>query len=338
MTTANLIIIYLYSYLPALFLVGFFWWLDRFDREPLFLVLLIFFWGAFGAGLLSYFWNTFIHIYLNLYTEGTAGGATDIITTVMVAPFVEELTKGSIILFLLWLGKVDNITDGILFGVVIGLGFAAAENVFYAEQTFDQRGELAMWNNLWFREIHTTLLHASATAVWGAMIAYSKYFKGFRFWFTLANGFILAMVTHGMWNFLASYVGMLKDEFNFIDVVMRFELVLIMGSLLSLFLFSVASESRVIVKELLEESEDGVIPREHIGFFASLVRHPKRHNLPKNLNPKTYAKLGVKLAFRKHEYRQNPSNRLNQEIRHLRKLLKDASEYTPESLSLFYGK
>ena len=261
------------------------------------------------------------------------------LVTVLVAPFVEEFTKGVVILVLLKMRKIDNMTDGILLGIVIGLGFAASENVHYAlKVVYPYSGELAMWHNLWFREIHTTLLHASACAVWGAMIGYSRNFKGVQQFFALLIGFILSMVTHGFWNFMATFVGSIKASFNLIEVAMRMELVVIFGMLMTLYFGSVISESRVIVRELLEEYEKGVIPKEHIGFFASVVRISKRYNLPKKVKPKVYAKLGVRLAFRKHDYRIHPRPELLQEIHVLREKLKKISEYKPGSLSLRYGK
>lgn len=337
MLFSDLLIIYLYSYFPAILLGAFFWWMDRFERESIFLVSGVFLWGAFGAGLLSVFWNTFFHVVLNVFQQGDPS-VNDMLVSVLVAPFIEEFTKGIVILILLKLSQVDNITDGILLGVIIGLGFAASENVHYATTVvYPYSGELAMWYNLWFREIHTTLLHASATAVWGAMIGYSRQSRGFKSWIIVCNGFLLAMLTHGFWNFLASFVGFITSETNVIRIAMRFELFFIFGALMTLFLVSVRKQSRIIIEELSEENDLGVIPQEHIGFFASMIRVPRRYKLPKKISAKDYAKIGVKLAFRKHDYRFNPSQKLKLEIDLLRNHLKAASEYVPDSLSLHYG-
>lgn len=330
------LIIYLYSYIPAFLLALFFWWMDRFEREPILLVVAAFLWGSFGAGLLSYFWNSFIHFGLQ-YLEQSQGN--EMISAVVVAPFVEELTKGLFVLAVFKLGQVDNMTDGILLGIAVGLGFAAGENAYYAlKMTYPLNGELAMWENLWFREIHTTLLHASATAVWGALIGYSRLVKSGAKIFTILNGFVLAMVTHGFWNFMATAAGYYSSRDNVVHLLMRAELFIIFGLLLSLFLYSVFTESRLIIQELLEESLNGIIPEEHVGFFASMVRHPAKYKLPRKTRPETYAKLGVALAFRKHEYRTNPTKTLLSEIQLLRSKLQIASEYQAETLNLHYGK
>lgn len=330
------LIIYLYSYVPAVMLGAFFWWMDRFEREPILLVVAAFLWGAFGAGLLSEFWNTLFSVALEIYRHNNE--ANDALTAVIVAPLVEELTKGVFIFVMLKWHRVDNITDGILLGIVVGLGFAASENVFYAEEVYLSSGELAMWNNLWFREIHTTLLHASATAVWGAMLGHTRVLRGFARTFAVFNGYVLAVVTHGFWNFMATYAGSFGSRFNLIDLVMRLELVFIFGMLMTLFLVSVARESRVIIAELLEESANGIIPEDHIGFFASMVRLPGKHMLPKKILYHDYARLGVRLAFRKNEYRANPTRELLAEIQKLRSQLQAASEYEGEKLTLRYGQ
>lgn len=338
MPTTDLIIVYLYCYIPAVILMMFFWWMDRFEREPFYRVVVAFLWGAFGAGILSLFTNTFIHVALNVFQQNSQT-ANDMLGAVIVAPFVEELTKGIFIAALLLFNKVDNLTDGIVLGIAVGLGFAAEENVFYAvDKIYPTSGELAMWANLWFRELHTTLLHASATAVWGAFLGYSRNGRGWKKVFFIINGFILAVLTHGLWNFLATAHSYVKGDDSFINIVMRFELLMIFGALLALYFFSIRYQSRLIIRELKEESAKGLFPIEHIGFFASLVRHPKKYVLPQKISPRDYAHLGVKLAFRKEEYKNNPHDKLKREIDHIRQKLQDVVEYEPDSLNLIYGK
>ena len=321
MTYFDTLIIYLYSYFPAIMLGLFFWWFDRFERKSFMLVFIAFFWGAFGAGLLSYFWNTIFYLVLEIYQKD-ASTTNDMLVSVMIAPFVEELTKGLIIVFLFFFKKINNITDGILLGVIIGLGFAAAENVHYAlVVTYPSSGELAMWHNLWFREIHTTLLHASGTAVWGAIIGFARNLNRAQQYFALVIGFILAMVTHGFWNFLASYVNNIDAGFNIIEIIMRLELCVIFGMLLVLFVSSLFYQSQTIITELTEECEQNNLPWEHLGFFASLVRKPKKYTLPRTIKPAAYAKLGVRLAFKKRDYRFHPSAELKLEILNLQKQL-----------------
>jgi hypothetical protein len=169
------------------------------------------------------------------------------------------------------------------------------------------------------------------------MLGHTLSLRGFPRTFAVFNGYVLAVVTHGFWNFLATYVGSFGSRFNLIDLLMRAELFVIFGMLMTLFLVSVARESRIIINELLEESANGIVPEDHVGFFASMVRLPGKHELPKKILHGDYARLGVSLAFRKNEYRANPSRELLDEIQKLRARLAAASEYEGEKLSLRYG-
>lgn len=317
MNFSDLLILVLYSYVPALVLAVFFWWMDRFTREPWWILVLAFLWGSVGALGMSFVWNT----HFDAVLMGFEGGESynDIFTTILTAPFVEEVNKGVFVMILYAMRRIESITDGLLAGIIVGLGFAASENVLYALQILASSGKLAMWYNLWFREIHTTLLHASATAVWGAMIGYSLKFGGFERGFMMMMGFVLAIVTHAFWNLMATFISDFGASQTLVETLMRMELVVIFGFLLTLFLSLLYTQSHVIRRELLEESREGVLPVEHVGFFASLIRFPSRYDLPAGLSPADYARLGVRLAFRKNESRQRQDDpELKAQVRQLR--------------------
>jgi hypothetical protein len=54
-------------------------------------------------------------------------------TTSIVAPIVEEFLKGLavVIVFFIFYKEFDSILDGIIYGGIVGLGFAATENTIY---------------------------------------------------------------------------------------------------------------------------------------------------------------------------------------------------------------
>ena len=55
----------------------------------------------------------------------------DKVDTIYIAPFVEESTKGIFLLILATSKKFDNVTDGLVYGGAIGLGFGMTENLLY---------------------------------------------------------------------------------------------------------------------------------------------------------------------------------------------------------------
>ncbi len=126
--------------------------LDRFDPEPWWSLLLAFGWGALVATGLSGEFHAF--------AAGVAArrGTEDagFLLSVVVAPVVEELTKGALVAgaYYFLRREFDGMVDGIVYAMVTALGFATVENTaMYARaaalgsdtftQTFIVRGIVA---------------------------------------------------------------------------------------------------------------------------------------------------------------------------------------------------
>lgn len=269
MSESYQLIIFFYAYLPAVLIGLCFWGLCHFERRLTLWVFLAFFWGAFGAGIMSEFWNSFFHVTLPLYERGNS--AHEALNGIVIAPFVEELTKGFVLILVLIWGRLRQVSDGILLGLLIGLGFAASENVFYANEVFAHSGELAMWNNLWFRVLHTTFLHASATAVWGLWLGRAFSSRGVKRFFVVMNGFILAVVMHGFWNFLADYASYFSDNIQWIATIMRFEIIAAFGVILILFMSTVAQEKNQDATDSAQKNQSYKMALFGVLVFVSVI-------------------------------------------------------------------
>ena len=105
------------------------WKFDRYDREPFKLVFTNYLWGALGAIVLailgSFLLTSIASIFIKEDLQLSRFGA------IVVAPVVEEITKGMFLLITIANRKFDNITDGIVYGGAIGLGFGMTENFLY---------------------------------------------------------------------------------------------------------------------------------------------------------------------------------------------------------------
>jgi len=146
---------------------------DRYEPEPLWLLALLFAWGAVGASLTS--------IVGGLLGQGALMVAFDLghddpllqaSTATFVAPLVEETTKGLALLALLLasaLGyrELDGPLDGAIFGGVVGLGFTLAEDSLYLAQALSEGGAGAFGATFVVRTVLAGLGHASFTAVAG---------------------------------------------------------------------------------------------------------------------------------------------------------------------------
>jgi hypothetical protein len=116
--------------LPVPIYVALALWLDRFEAEPRGLLVRAFVWGAAGAVFFSMLVNSIFELSL----AGTLGEeAASLAGSVISAPLVEEATKGLVlfVFFFRYKDEFDNVTDGIVYAAMVGLGFAMTENVLY---------------------------------------------------------------------------------------------------------------------------------------------------------------------------------------------------------------
>ncbi len=139
------------AFIPAFFFSWFLYWLDRYEKEPRWLLLATFFWGGFiaiiGTLIVASIFEVGFSIVLNDATlEDIAGGS-------ITAPLVEEFMKGLAVLvvFLMFRKEFDSILDGVIYGGIAGLGFAATENVFYFLGQYDEAGWAGMFANFALR-------------------------------------------------------------------------------------------------------------------------------------------------------------------------------------------
>jgi RsiW-degrading membrane proteinase PrsW (M82 family) len=121
----------LLSYVPAFCYAWFVYWLDRFEKEPKRLLFGAFIWGAVVATGGAIIWTTV----LQLSTEALTGDSAlaEFTGTTLFAPIVEESLKGLAvtIIFLAFPDEFDSVLDGMVYGAITALGFAATENVLY---------------------------------------------------------------------------------------------------------------------------------------------------------------------------------------------------------------
>jgi RsiW-degrading membrane proteinase PrsW (M82 family) len=107
------------------------YWTDRYEKEPLRILLGAFLWGAIIAAGTAYLLNTLLGLGIYLFTNSDA--ATQLTTGTLIAPLVEESLKGLavLIIFLAFRNEFDSHLDGIVYAAIVALGFAAAENAYY---------------------------------------------------------------------------------------------------------------------------------------------------------------------------------------------------------------
>ncbi|MCJ7716038.1 MAG: PrsW family intramembrane metalloprotease, partial [Anaerolineales bacterium] len=117
--------------IPMLVYAWFLYTLDRYEKEPLKLLLGVFAWGSVVAAGAAYIINSLSSMGLYLITQSDFTARLTLST--LVAPIVEETLKGAavFIVFLLFRSEFDSLLDGIVYAGITALGFAATENIWY---------------------------------------------------------------------------------------------------------------------------------------------------------------------------------------------------------------
>ena len=199
----------------GLFTLAFLWflhWSDRWERTPASLALVAFIGGGVAApfGIAITGNGAIMSIYSKVFgqawaTDWQAG---------LTAPFVEETSKGAIFLLMMGLAPVvvRTVSDGLIVGAYVGLGFQILEDIFYAQNSaFDQFGAHqsdAVLSTFVLRAVTGIPSHALYTALFGAGLIYvlGTSAQPRR----LGRGLALiaaAMVLHGVWDSAAAIGG-----------------------------------------------------------------------------------------------------------------------------------
>ena len=177
---------------------------EKYNREKWIPIIICFLWGATVAIVAS--------LILEIFLEQTVFFSIDdtdillLISLVLIAPFVEELTKPIVMRFGIVKKELVELEDGLIYGAVAGLGFSATENLFYGYSAFITEGIMYFLILITLRSFAGCLLHASATAWTGygygkVVMKQSRLLKAVPY-------FVLAIVVHAFYNFLPVF-GML---------------------------------------------------------------------------------------------------------------------------------
>lgn len=118
------------SVVPALIYGAILWWFDRYEKEPAVLLAAAFLWGAIPAIILSLIFQILLDIPISEFADPASAG---LIGASVVAPITEEIFKAGVLalLLLFFRKEIDSAFDGIIYGCMAGLGFAAVENIMY---------------------------------------------------------------------------------------------------------------------------------------------------------------------------------------------------------------
>ncbi len=294
------------------------YWFDYYEKEPLWLLMATFFWGAVPSVILAILASFVLSAPLQLI-----GGplATDAFMAVMVAPPVEETVKAIALLaiFVLLRHEVDGLLDGIIYGAMVGMGFAMVENVFYFVAVYEEGGAEAWGALVFLRAIIFGLNHSLFTSVTGLGMAVARFSanRGVRIVAPLL-GWSVGVALHAIHNLAATSGGLLCLILPLTDWGgVLLVLVIIIWALLQ--------ERRWIRDYLRDEVTQGTLTAEQYAIACSKRRrlgyrlHLLLHEGPSAYRAATrFYRLCSELAYKRHHYEllQEPrSDELTMQLR-----------------------
>ncbi len=169
---AGAVILFL-AFVPMALYALLLWWFDRYEKEPFGLVLAAFLWGAVPAIVFALVAQLVFEVPIASLMDPLSA---ELATASLLAPLTEEPFKGLmlVLLFIFFRRELDSPVDGILYGALVGFGFAATENVLYFFGEYESSGLSGVVGLTFFRAILFGLNHALFTGCTGLGVALAR--------------------------------------------------------------------------------------------------------------------------------------------------------------------
>ena len=196
-----------FAIIPLPFLLFAYWWLDRYEPEPLRYKFAAFVWGAVVAVAIA--------LSLQLSIQNIWNVNDDHMATI-VAPLTEEPAKCLFILltFVRTRRVIDGFIDGVIYAGIVGIGFAFIENIGYYAAAYlgspdlKVAGAEGVTTNFVVRGVFSPFAHPLFTSAFGIAIgiAVTRKTKAAK-WIIGTIGLAVSVSLHALWNGSLSYGG-----------------------------------------------------------------------------------------------------------------------------------
>ena len=259
--------------------------MDRYEREPWFLRLAAFLWGAIIAIPIAFFVERKVDpAVLNLLLGPNASDVLRSVFQGLNAGVTEETIKGAglLLLFFILRDEFDNVTDGIVYGALIGAGFAMVENFRYFANDFNQFPVFLIV----YRIILGWLGHSTFTVCFGAALGYIRHTRvRWRQIVIPLLGFLLAVGLHSFFDFVDFQASAALNASPGDSNVTFLSLMALIGDyippflaqifLLYILIKSLAHEAAVIREFLAVEVRNGVVKVDEYALLQNSFQRTK---------------------------------------------------------------
>ena len=289
--------------------------MDRYEREPWYLRLSAFLWGATIAIPPA----LFIEKKVDTALQGLlAPNTSDVIRSAfqgLNAGVTEETIKGLglLLLFFILRDEFDNVTDGIVYGALIGAGFAMVENFRYFAIDFKQFPVFLIV----YRIVLGWLGHSTFTVCFGAALGYVRHTKvRWRQLVIPLVGYVLAVGLHTFFDFVDFQASAALNASPGNSDVTFLSLLALIGDyvppflaqmfLLYILIKALAHEAAVIREFLAVEVSNGVVKVDEYALLQNSFQRTRaerrvwhKYGFRQWLRVKALYQTEIGLAFRK---------------------------------------
>jgi RsiW-degrading membrane proteinase PrsW (M82 family)/pSer/pThr/pTyr-binding forkhead associated (FHA) protein len=289
--------------------------IDRYEREPWFLRLSAFLWGA----IIAIPFALLIERKVDTTLQDLLGPSTsDVLRSALKglnAGITEETIKGLglLLLFFILRDEFDNVTDGIVYGALIGAGFAMVENFRYFAIDFKQFPVFLIV----YRIVLGWLGHSTFTVCFGATLGYVRHTRvRWRHIVIPLLGYLCAVSLHSFFDFVAFQASSALSASPGNSNVSFLSLLALIGDyippflaqmfLLYILIKALAHEAAVIREFLAVEVSNGIVKVDEYALLQNSFHRTKaeRRVFKKSgfrqwLRVKALYQTEIGLAFRK---------------------------------------
>ncbi|MBF4549564.1 PrsW family intramembrane metalloprotease [Pseudoclavibacter sp. VKM Ac-2888] len=241
------------------------WLIDRWEPEPRILLIGAVFWGggiAVGGALLT-----------GLVREVLLPGALPAWWGPSVeAPVGEEIWKGLglVVIYAVARRHFNGPTDGLVYGALLGAGFAFTENILYFSSMWQEAGVGGFVAQYFIRGIALPLLHPMCVSLTGIGMGIGARRGG---WGSALGGFALglipAMALHALWNVGS---GLVQQSAGILGLIAFFALIMVpifLAWIVTILLLR-RKDARIIVERLSEYAAVGWYSQAEIRMLSTM--------------------------------------------------------------------
>lgn len=284
----NLLAVLMLPLVPVAGVVSLIALIDRYEREPWYLLFAAFCWGAIIAIPPALFIEDGVSRAINALPLNTLMNIwPDIVHSALYglnAGVTEEAVKdaGLLVLLFAFRDKFENVTDGILYGAIIGAGFGMIENVAYFSAPNISRHALIFL--IIGRVILGWLGHSTFTACFGAALGFARERPTARHpWRVPLVGFLIGVGLHSVFDIVAFQANTAVLTAPGSPTVNIVALIAVIADYIPLFVAqavlyiilmrSLAREAGLLREYLVDEVRSGVVtPDEYVVLQHASVR------------------------------------------------------------------